>query len=1462
MVHCLYHVKANKSSGNYDYSGRQQPQQKFECKWIRSVTASLENSIQNDSRLLSCKLNTLNNLKEFMRNLTMSYVNSNNNQKVNSLKLMCNSEMFVESSLAHENSSSDVFNSRYDDEFDRNGFGAFNKHLRELTLKYCKIRYVPSRVFVTVRNLKTLNIQTRNRDWSSAGLEFNSDSFKGLNELEELVLTDNNIRSLPADLFCPMHSLKNLNLTRNRIKDISQIGFSTSSLSGSSYTTKNYDFIENPNLKKSCNSGLQILDLSNNNLINIPNNCMSALNSLVILHLDNNDIAFLDDNSLNGLNKLVFLNMSNNQLVALPPELFHSTRELKELYFGNNNLTVLAPGLFEKLKQLEVLDLSHNELPSEWVNRDTFVGLVRLIILKLNNNKISKIDKLMFRELYNLQSVNLEHNKIVQIAQNAFADLKNLHELLLSHNQLKTIDSKNFADLFVLNQLILESNQIKTIHPNAFDNLTNLNDLSLNDNLLDTVPNAIRKLRYLKSLDLGKNKISVIDNNSFQGLEEMMGLRLTDNQIKSITKDAFAPMKQLHVLNLASNKVKHIDQSAFISNSQLRAIRLDNNLMEDISSVFTSLPSLVLLNVADNNIKWFDYSHLPQSLVWLDIHKNNITELGNYFDVTNGLKINYLDVSHNKIKIIHNGLIPKSIETLNLGNNLIEDVPKDTFVNKPDIKNISLAGNLIKKLSISSVLVSKVKYERNLPELYLAGNPLHCDCEMEWLRKINEMAEQRRQHPKLTDFHNINCTLEHYHGHNTPEDIVTKPLYDLNLNDFICKYKSHCISTCQCCKEDEDDIKGGPTKSSDCKCKLTCPDQCSCYHDNSWNTNVVDCGDANLDSLPENIPIDVTKLYLDGNNFPNLNYRHFAGRHRLEILYLNNSNIKAIDSNTFDDVKNLRIIHLNKNHLQKLHGDEFKNQNLLSEIYLNDNEISNVVDNTFIHMKYLKIIDLSNNKLIDFNPIKQLASSSSSGVLSSVLLDGDNKWNCDCKSLLQLIEWIKNRKNDFNVHRMLCMDNRIVGDVLSKCELLLNYNFNTNANDIMKATPSTTNPLQQPHPNGYLDDGMYPPMAGNGGYIPLFAAVLVTMITCGLLIALVCIFRQDVKLWAFSKYGIRLFDKKNSQKSNIGNTAHRCNFPNDHTNEDECYTEKLYDAYIIYSLNDGENLTKALFTEMQNIGYTISLYNHQNRPIVSHDNYQTTNYLIDTLKSASDVSHKIVITVSVNFLQNEWHDSNFRCALQALIDNTNRSNIILLLTVPIQVIQMDPIIQLLLRTCTVICWGEKKFWSKLRYALPDVTPKNNLSNNTKYLGNGTNLRYPYPTATLQSSRNNTLPHNTYSNNSWYNIQPVVCSGYSVPINQYRENDSFIQRYPSSQQQQQQSYEYAQPNLNDSRARSIHSIEDSSNYLGHVYSTIPETPPMSRSSTSSTPTLPNTSTNFQQNGLKSDCDKTNFNSNFV
>ena len=55
--------------------------------------------------------------------------------------------------------------------------------------------------------------------------------------------------------------------------------------------------------------------------------------------------------------------------------------------------------------------------------------------------------------------------------------------------------------------------------------------------------------------------------------------------------------------------------------------------------------------------------------------------------------------------------------------------------------------------------------------------------------------------------------------------------------------------------------------------------------------NIIQCGDKNLTSVPREIPMDATAVYLDKNKMSELGPEIFLGRSRVTKLFLNSSNI-------------------------------------------------------------------------------------------------------------------------------------------------------------------------------------------------------------------------------------------------------------------------------------------------------------------------------------------------------------------------------------------------------------------------------------------------------------------------------------------------------------------------------------------------------------------------------------------
>ncbi|VEN57674.1 unnamed protein product [Callosobruchus maculatus] len=1163
------------------------------CEW----QMELEENDSVEEPVLYCQIRTINTAESLLRNMSQT-----DSDRVGVLTLECNDVLFFESSL----------------ETPRHGsFLSSLKKLKDLRVENCKIRNIPAAALSPLRHLRKLSLRSHNSEWSAMTLELHPESFRGLAELRSLDLGDNNIWNTPDDLFCPLFSLTHLNLTRNKLQNVSAMGFS--------------DWGNGPLAPgRACVGGLETLDLSYNDIISLLDNGFSGLRSLEELHLQNNALSNMGDRAFVGLTNLVTLNLSSNFLVALPPELFQSSRGLRHLYINNNSLSVLAPGLLEGLDQLNVLDLSHNELNSQWVNRDTFSGLVRLVVLNLASNQLTRIDANLFHDLYSLQLLNLEKNRISVIAEGAFSELKNLHALTLSYNKITRIENYHFSGMYALNQLSLDQNDIEFIHPNSFENMTHLQDLILNGNRLGTIPSGLGQLRFLKTLDLGKNHIESVANSSFEGLDLLYGLRLVDNHIVNISRDAFSTLPSLQVLNLASNKIKYVEQSAFSSNPTLKAIRLDANELTDISGVFTNLKSLVWLNVSSNKLMWFDFSHLPVSLEWLDMHDNQVTELGNFYDVRNTLKIRMLDVSYNLIEEIKENSVPDSIETLFLNNNKITTVLPNTFHNKPYLEKVVLYGNKIKHLELSALSLSNVTNDRDLPQFYIGDNPFYCDCKMEWLLNINRLSNLRH-YPQVLDMDAVTCELAHNRGQ------PPQPLLSLKPSNFLCPYETHCFTVCHCCDFDA------------CDCEMTCPDRCTCFHDMTWNSNVVDCSNAGYTTVPEKIPMDATEIYLDGNDLGELGSHVFIGKKKLEVLFLNNSNVRALHNRTFNGVSSLKVLHMENNELDELRGYEFDQLPNINELYLDHNKIAHVGNQTFRNMHQLEVLKLDENKIVDLSPWQLIEDAT-----PRVSLNG-NKWSCECDSLARLVAWIRETGGDPS--KMLCSggEGATVADVLGRCD------------DMDNAI--ATSVVQR--------EVVRQPQLIASSYVPLLAGTLVAVIVVCLIVAIMFVFRQEVRLWAHSKYGVRIFQDVA--------TAHDGGDDRD----------RLYDCYMVYSHKDEDLAARLIAPELEQLGHTLCLH-YRDLHLVGG-----ASYLADAMVGAADASRRVLFVVSPALMRTEWARPDFRAALQTALRATYRHKLVCVLSGdPLE--PMDPELRALLRACAVTRWGERRFWEKLRYAMPDV----------------------------------------------------------------------------------------------------------------------------------------------------------------
>ncbi|XP_058128433.1 toll-like receptor 6 [Anopheles ziemanni] len=1104
--------------------------------------------------------------------------------------------------------------------------------LKALKLEFCKIAKFSNDMLAGLSDLRNLTLRTHNIVWPDINLEIEPDIFGHTRNIEQLDLSTNNIWSLPDNLFCMLSELHLLNVSSNRLQDVNDLGFREKidaiedSLDQQHGEKKNINST-GTSVKPfvSCSLDIEVLDVSWNHFVLLPAAGFGMLRRLKQLKIHNNEISMVGDKALNGLKELQVVDLSTNNLVALPTDLFRDpAQSIQEIYLQNNSISVLSPGLFSKLEQLQALDLSQNQLTSAWVNRETFTGLIRLVLLNLASNKITKLESEIFSDLYTLQILNLRHNQLEIIAADTFSPMNNLHTLLLSHNKLKYLDAYSLNGLYALSLLSLDNNALTGVHPEAFRNCSSLQDLNLNGNELSQVPLALKDMRLLRTVDLGENSISVIEEPGFRGMNNLYGLRLISNNIENITRKAFRDLPSLQILNVARNKIAYIEKGAFELAVSVQAIRLDGNMLADIDGLFTNMPNLVWLNISDNRLEHFDYSYIPAHLQWLDLHRNELMELTNRYGLDNQVHLQTLDASFNRLTRVTPGTVPNSVEFLFLNDNLIVHIDPHCFMHKTNLTRVDLYANQLTSLDIKALRLQPVPENKQLPEFYIGGNPFVCDCNIDWLQKINHVTS--RQYPTINDIETVYCKLMY----NRERSYI--PLIEAEPKHFLCNYNTHCFALCHCCEFDA------------CDCEMTCPNNCACYHDNSWSTNIVECSAAGYTDIPNNIPMDTTEVYIDGNNLVELSGHSFIGRKNLRVLYANNSNIEAIYNTTFIGLRRLTILHLENNNIRKLYGHEFTALESLRELYLEGNRIAYIEDHTFAELRKLEVLRIDGNRITSFE-VWQL---NANPYLVEIAL-ANNLWTCDCGFISKLRSYLQSN----------------IDKIVDAKEISCSYN---NATSILRenGTKCTFREGMSSIVHQQEIEDMLP---------------LLLVATCafvgffGLIFGAFC-YRKELKVWVHS-----------------GLCYKSGTFVNDYDKD------RLYDAYITYSLHDEQFVTQILSSTLENdIGFRLCLH---------YRDLNANAYLADTIVEAVESSKRAILVLSKSFLYNEWTRFEFKGAIHEVLKRHRKLIIILYGDLPQR--DLDADLRLYLRTNTCIEWEDKKFWQKLRIALPPVKKNSGIS---------------------------------------------------------------------------------------------------------------------------------------------------------
>nr|ABB21053.1 variable lymphocyte receptor A [Eptatretus burgeri] len=182
---------------------------------------------------------------------------------------------------------------------------------------------------------------------------------------------------------------------------------------------------------------------------------------------------------------------------------------------------------------------------------------------------------------------------------------------------------------------------------------------------------------------------------------------------------------------------------------------------------------------------------------------------------------------------------------------------------------------------------------------------------------------------------------------------------------------------------------------------------CSCNN----NKNSVDCSSKRLTAIPINIPTDTENLKLDYNKLSSLPRMAFHGLNKLTILNLNDNQLQTLPEGVFDQLVNLNKLYLRQNQLESLPPGIFDKLTKLTILWLDNNKLQSLPHGVFDKLTELKTLTLNSNQLKRvpegaFNSLEKL---------TWIQLQS-NPWDCSCRDILYLRNWIREKQGNLERH--------------------------------------------------------------------------------------------------------------------------------------------------------------------------------------------------------------------------------------------------------------------------------------------------------------------------------------------------------------------------------------------------------------------------------------------------------------
>lgn len=528
--------------------------------------------------------------------------------------------------------------------------------------------------------------------------------FVGLSTLKELDLyQDDLILDLPEGIFSPLVQLQSLRLSRafnrgqpfpgNWIHSLStELKLFELPVPAKYIFTKEFSRLKNLESLIITGNGCRLNNMTRDTFQVFSN---TSLKTLEVKMCYLTDVA---SDALSMFHNLETLNLACN---------YHKNLDFKRIFMAAKNLP--SPSL-----QTMVVDGSgrraQNSLSPDLFDSPNFSNLQRL---SLRSSQIIKIDVNFLKHIPRLQHINLGFNTVVQVSPSSINEALNMSVHILNRMNITTVDVSYFGTI--------------TGEAYTFRNRFCWPDPVRTEKFFKKPPSFITTPSHLKT---GNRTIDYTyfnedDNEKFLRTNVPWSLRHVYASHIGITRDTFDGF------TFNDNNILHID----FSKNQIRTFSGPLIGFENLQGLDMNSCGLV-------EIKPEAIEHLP-SLNTLQLSKNSLISENLRFlrHLSYSTKLKFLDLSFNLLTTIMNADFChlKSLEVLNLTNNRISKITTD-FAGNHNLKTLDLSDCSLTSLpeALTRGLDTLHRQSSGAFQVHLKGNPWSCNCEdlksLRWMK--------------------------------------------------------------------------------------------------------------------------------------------------------------------------------------------------------------------------------------------------------------------------------------------------------------------------------------------------------------------------------------------------------------------------------------------------------------------------------------------------------------------------------------------------------------------------------------------------------------------------------------------------------------------------------------------------------------------------------------------------------